>query len=95
MNFNLLDTGIKPSLMLQIYENWKCMIQVQRNMDKDVHEKNVFKSLYLNEHLINCLKCFTSGYDEDEEEEENPDFSKDPTYQIDLQVSVHVNNAYE
>lgn len=60
-------------------------------MDKDVHENSLLKSLYLNEHLIKCLKCFTSGYDVDDEEEEDPDFSKDPTYQIDLQVSVHVN----
>lgn len=62
-------------------------------MYKDVHlkKKKLNKSVYLNWHFINCLKCFTPGYDVDEEEEEDPDFSKDPTYQIDLQVSEHVN----
>lgn len=34
--------------------------------------------------LIDSMAAEFNGYDEDEEE--NPDFSKDPTYQIDLQA---------
>lgn len=36
--------------------------------------------------LIDSMAAEFNGYDVDEEEEEDPDFSKDPTYQIDLQA---------
>ncbi|XP_052680706.1 importin-9-like [Crassostrea angulata] len=36
--------------------------------------------------LIDSMAAEFNGYDVDDEEEEDPDFSKDPTYQIDLQA---------
>uniref|UniRef100_A0A8W8MUY6 Importin-9 n=1 Tax=Magallana gigas TaxID=29159 RepID=A0A8W8MUY6_MAGGI len=62
--------------------------------DEDAEEEIQMRGQILSD-LIDSMAAKFNGYDVDKEEEEDPDFSKDPTYQIDLQVSVHVSNAYE